>query len=174
MFRVLSSLLVILLAVGAAGFGCAAPTPVPEPLVPCEVSLSSVGKVFYGKESTTVEVTFTVRNPNEVMVTLNELTYDLNNDDDLLGTGGVNDDVYIPGGKEVKVSTAFPIGFATIIGAFMMQGGLAQDKAVESAGALFQRIGEDQGTWYVKGQARISTSLGAMEPVFFQEQYSVE
>ena len=103
MHRILSSFLVVLLVVASVGFGCAAPASSPKATAPCEVSLHAVNKVFCGKESTTLEVVFTIHNPNKGVVALNELTYNLSNGDNPLGTGGTNTTVYIPAGKEVRV-----------------------------------------------------------------------
>ena len=171
MHKVLRALLITLVLMTIGVVGCIGP-PAAEELVSCEVGLDGVHRIFTGKESVTVDVVFSIYNPSESVITLSELNYQLSNEDDWLGMSGIHNDVYIPGGGEVKVVSTFVISIASKIGRAMVGQGLPPAEATARIGALWKRMGEDTGTWYVEGTAIMRGPSGPMDPVLLSLQYS--
>ena len=98
--------MVLLLTLGSIAVGCAPKeeVQVPKEFVPCEIKLDSVYNLFAGKESITTVADFSIFNPNEFLVTVDELEYQLYVNGALVSGAQLSDDMYIPAKKEAKVS----------------------------------------------------------------------
>jgi hypothetical protein len=127
--RVVSVALSIILSL-ALLCGCA--PGVPSELKPCEVKVDGVYPLQLGAGSIDYEVVFSIYNPNPIMVVLDTLEWNISTDyvtilDEVetavLARRLLLDDVYIPANTEVKVTSAFAVAMATVIGEVFMEKG---------------------------------------------------
>ena len=125
--RVISVALSIVLSL-ALLCGCA--PGVPGKLEPCEVKVDGVYPLQLGAGSIDYEVVFSIHNPNSVMVILDTLEWNISTQyttildevkTSVLARKLLLDDVYIPANTEVKVTSAFAVGLATVIGEVYME-----------------------------------------------------
>lgn len=105
--------------------GCA-----PSELKAPEVKVAGVYPLQLGAGSIDYEVVFSVYNPNSVMVALDTLEWNISTKyTTILGEEKTSvlarrlllDDVYIPANTEVKVTSAFAVALATVIGEVYME-----------------------------------------------------
>ena len=173
MQKVHLSLLLVLLTAGSLISACAAPK-VSETVKPCEVSLYEIRPIAMDEKAAAFQVTFLIRNPNQSMATLTELDYDLKNENDLVGTGGTNTEVYVPGRTKVKTAIAIGITNYNVVSRFMLQQTLPPAEAQTRAEALFARFKDEDGTWNLKGEAYFRSGSGPTVSIPFEGQYSVK
>lgn len=88
---------------------------IPREIEPCEVTVDGVYPLFLGKESVTYNLIFGISNPNSVETILDTLEYGTAADGNTLAWTQITDDVYIPAGKEVKLTSAFSMSIANLI-----------------------------------------------------------
>jgi len=105
--------------------GCA-----PQEIKPPQVKVSGVYPLQLGAGSVDYEVVFSIYNPNPFMVVLDSLEWNISTtyktilDEErtaVLARRLLLDDVYIPANTEVKVTSAFAVGLATVIGEVYME-----------------------------------------------------
>ena len=127
--RVISVALSIILSL-ALLCGCA--PGVPGKLEPCEIKVDGVYPLQLGAGSIDYEVVFSIYNPNSVMVVLDTLEWNISTqyvtildevETAVLARRLLLDDVYIPANTEVKVTSAFAVALATVIGEVFMDKG---------------------------------------------------
>ncbi len=88
---------------------------IPREIEPCEVTVDGVYPLFLGKESVTYNLIFNISNPNSVEMILDTLEYSTTVDGNTLAWTLITDYVYIPAGKEVKLTSAFSVSIANLI-----------------------------------------------------------
>ena len=127
--RVISIALSIVLSL-ALLCGCA--PGVPSELKPLEVKVDGVYPLQLGAGGIDYEVVFSIYNPNPIMVVLDTLEWNIATDyvtilDEtehaVLARRLLLDDVYVPANTEVKVTSAFAVTLATVIGEVFMAKG---------------------------------------------------
>ena len=139
--RKLLIVMVALLIAGSVGAaGCAGGE---AELQTCTVELADVYPLFGGKESVTLAAVFDINNPNDFEVILDTLEYTIaaTTDEKVVAAAQLADDVYIPAGTEVRVTSAFTIPVSNLIGELMMGAGLPQAKAVPAAMPTWKLLG---------------------------------
>jgi len=127
--RVVSVALSIILSLALL---CSCAPGVPSELKPLEVKVDGVYPLQLGAGSIDYEVVFSIYNPNPIMVVLDTLEWNISTDyvtilDEVetavLARRLLLDDVYIPANTEVKVTSAFAVALATVIGEVFMAKG---------------------------------------------------
>jgi hypothetical protein len=122
--RVISVALSIILSLILLS-GCA-----PKELEPPKVNVAGVYPLQLGAGSIDYEVVFSISNPNSVMVVLDTLEWNISTQyTTILGEEKTSvlarrlllDDVYIPANTDVKVTSAFAVALATVIGEVYME-----------------------------------------------------
>mgnify|MGYP001098699792 CR=1 FL=1 len=124
--RVISVVLLLIISLILVS-GCA-----PKELEPPEVKIDGVYPLQLGAGSIDYEVVLSISNPNSVMVVLDTLEWNISTqyttildetETSVLARRLLLDDVYIPANTEVKVTSAFAVGLATVIGEVYMAKG---------------------------------------------------
>jgi hypothetical protein len=127
--RVISVALSIILSLALL---CSCAPGVPRELQPCEVKIDGVYPLQLGAGGIDYEVVFSIYNPNSVMVVLDTLEWNISTqyvtildevETAVLARRLLLDDVYIPANTEVKVTSAFAVALATVIGEVFMAKG---------------------------------------------------
>lgn len=138
-------LLIVMVALMIAGsVGIAACAPGGEAKIqPCTVELADVYPLFGGKESVTLAAVFDVKNPNEFLVILDTLEYTIaaTKDNKVVAAAQLADDLYIPGGTEIRVTSAFTVPVSNLIAELMMGQGLPKEQAVPAAMPTWKQLG---------------------------------
>lgn len=110
--RVLISVIVLMLAGSIMVSGCA-PAAEAE-LKPCEVNVPLIENLFLGTESITLDPLFVISNPNDYEVKVRKLEYEAATKVWLLGGREMALEAFIPAKGEIRVSSAFTIGFINL------------------------------------------------------------
>lgn len=106
-----------------------------------EVELDDISPIFGGKESIALNIVFSLYNPNDYQVTLDELYYDIRTEDTKLAEAHLSDDVYLPAETTVKVSSACVVTFANMVGELMIVYGKSQMEATMAVLPIWKGLG---------------------------------
>jgi len=109
-------LAVVLIATNGLLFGCApgAP-PVPTEMKDLKVELDSATPIFAGQESIIFAPVWTINNPNDFPVTVEEFSYNFYGEEMLIGKAALRG-IYIPANTSIKVSDACVLELAGLNG----------------------------------------------------------
>lgn len=156
MNKKMMSVAIVLMGVVIGGSSCAkVQEPVVSEVLPIEVTVANVEKVFLGKESMALKLNLELYNPNDVLVHVPTASYMMfvNVDDEEINLlCGQCLDVYIPGKTSVRVWSTSAVSFAGMVGVYLMKllGG-SMEEYIAGVGALFGAIGEDKVVYKVQG-----------------------
>ena len=104
--------------------GCTPSVQQPQQVDPCKVELAGVDVLFVGKDSCSFNQVFSISNPNSIDVVLENFEYRTSVGDQVIALGNLNNNVYIPANKEVKISAPFIVVFGALVGKSFMDKGM--------------------------------------------------
>ena len=108
--RPFAALLLATLATVVVASGCAT-------LQPPRVQVQRLGRPHVGLTGATLEVTFTVRNPNPDPITIERVHYDLILNGVRVGDGFITQSVEVAGFGEARMSSRFDLNYLRVPGA---------------------------------------------------------
>ncbi|MEW6033316.1 MAG: hypothetical protein AB1603_00500 [Chloroflexota bacterium] len=119
---------------------CAGGTTPVEVKAP-QVALSEVYAVFGGKESTTIQADFTIKNPSNVEVKLDSFEFTLACEDKNVGYVQNPNDYYIPAGGEIAVSGVTVVPFSNMVAELLMGKGMTSGDATKAVLPYWKKMG---------------------------------
>lgn len=132
MRRLLCCLAVV--SASLAAQGCAS-------LEPPRIQVQRLGRPQMGVSGATLDVTFSVRNPNPDAIIIERVHYDLFLNGHRVGDGFVTQSTMVPGFGEARVSSSFDISYLRLPGA--VKSIMALDRVdARTRGRFFMRRGE--------------------------------
>jgi LEA14-like dessication related protein len=110
-------------------------------LEPPRIQVQRLGRLQMGVSGATLDVTFSVRNPNPDAVTIERVQYDLFLNGHRVGDGFVTQSTVVPGFGEARVSSSFDVSYLRLPGAVKSIMDLDRVDA-RTRGRFFMRKGE--------------------------------
>lgn len=132
--------LMVLLLVACIGLASCA-KPAPTEIKPVDLKLTEVTPILSAVDNVAYTLTFVVSNPNEFDVTLDSFNYFMSSGDVKLSGSQIAYPIYIPTGKEARVTGFFVFPFSDILMGKILGQGLAAGAAMAASLPFWKSIG---------------------------------